>query len=148
MLLGVVVSALAALFLVALCSGPGPLAVSAPTGPGAGCLRLHIALPATVDGGQTRSVDPSSPRTAAWGNPAVVLRCGVARPAGLTPTSEVIEVEGIEWFLVERPETYVFTAVGRRTYVQVVVPGSTPRTEAVNALVDLAPAVRRVPAGP
>jgi hypothetical protein len=66
----------------------------------------------------------------------VVLRCGVARPAGLTATSEVIEVDGVGWFLAERAGAFVFTTVGRTPYVQVRVPAGTPRAEATAPLVD------------
>jgi hypothetical protein len=72
-----------------------------------------------------------------------VLRCGVVRPAGLTTTSELVEVNGVAWFLDERPSAYVFTATGRSAYLQVRVPSSVDRTEATAPLVDLAAAVKR-----
>jgi hypothetical protein len=102
---------------------------------------VHHALPEQVDGRDRRDTEPASDRTAAWGNPALVLRCGVPRPAGLSPTSEVIEVNGVGWFLAERKAAYVFTTVGRRTYVEVRVPASTPREQATAPLADLAEAV-------
>jgi hypothetical protein len=71
-----------------------------------------------------------------------VLRCGVDLPAGLSPTSEVIEVEGVEWFLVEESAGYTFTTVGRRANVELTVPARVPRSEATAPLVDLAPAVK------
>ena len=71
-----------------------------------------------------------------------MLRCGVDRPAGLTLTSQVVEVEGVDWFLTERRRAYVFTAVGRRSYLEVTVPAVTPRAQATAPLVDLAGAVR------
>ena len=113
-----------------------------PDGPATGCGRLHDALPRTLDGRDRAGTRPSSSRTAAWGDPPVVLRCGVGRPAGLTATSQVIEVDGVEWFLTEPAPPYVFTTVGRGTYLQVRVPSSVPRSAATAALVDLAHAVR------
>jgi hypothetical protein len=107
------------------------------------CARLAAALPAELDGRSRVPTRPSSGLTAAWGDPAVVLRCGVDRPGGLTATSEVLEVDGVEWFLVEGRGGLTFTTVGRATGVQVRVPGSVPRTEASAVLVDLAAAVRR-----
>jgi len=109
--------------------------------PGPGCARLQDALPDEVDGRERRDTEPASERTAAWGDPPLVLRCGVPRPAGLTPTSEVLEVDGVEWFLTERPRAFVFTTVRRRPYVEVRVPRSTPREQATAPLVDLADAV-------
>ena len=113
-----------------------------PDGPAAGCRRLHDALPGSLNGRDRASTRPSSTRTAAWGDPPVVLRCGVGRPAGLIATSQVVEVDGVEWFLTEPAPPYVFTTVGRGTYLQVRVPSSVPRSEATAALVDLADAVR------
>ena len=113
-----------------------------PDGPAAGCGRLHEALPRSLDGRDRAGTRPPSTRTAAWGDPPVVLRCGVGRPAGLTATSQVVEVNGVEWFLTEPAPPYVFTTVGRGTYLQVRVPRSVPRSEATAPLVDLANAVR------
>ena len=102
---------------------------------------MHSALPDRLDGAERRATAPESPLTAAWGDPAAVLRCGVPRPAGLTPTSEVLEVEGVEWFLVDGPAGYSFTTVGRRANVELTVPAKVPRSEATAPLVDLAPAI-------
>jgi len=111
--------------------------VAVPSAGGAGCARLADALPRELDGRDQRETAPDSARTAAWGDPAVVLRCGVARPPGLAG-SEVIVVDGVGWVLAERPASYVFTTSDLATYVQVRVPRSTPRTAATAPLVDLA----------
>ncbi len=124
------------------CAGPPSLAVDPPSGGGGTCARLHQRLPDDLDGRDRRGTSPASRRTAAWGDPAVVLRCGVPRPAALTPTSQVLEVEDVAWFLTERPRAYVFTTVGRTAYVELRVPRSTPRDRATAPLVDLAPAIR------
>jgi hypothetical protein len=127
---------MAALVLGACTSQP-PVEVAVPTAGGRGCARLAEALPDELDGRQHRGTEPDSPRTSAWGDPAVVLRCGVARPPGLTG-SEVVVVDGVGWVLAERPAAYVFTTSDLATYVQVRVPRSTPRTAATAPLVDLA----------
>lgn len=107
----------------------------------AACTRLHDALPGDLDDRDGRETSPDSELTAAWGDPPVVLRCGVPRPAALTATSEVVEVDGVEWFLEESDGAFVFTTTGRRAYVEVRVPAGTPRAEATSPLVDLAPAL-------
>ena len=117
--------------------------VAVPAGSAAGCARLHAALPSSVEGRGARSTAPASARTAAWGSPAVVLRCGVGRPRGLRPTSEVIEVNDVEWYLTEPTPPYVFTTVGRGTYVELRVPASVPRADATGPLADLATAITR-----
>jgi hypothetical protein len=112
------------------------------------CAALHRSLPEELDGRERRETSPASQLTTAWGDPAVVLRCGVDRPAALTATSEVLEVDGVEWFLEERPAAFVFTTVGRTPYVQVRVPTATPRERAVAPLVDLAgPVEETLPRG-
>jgi hypothetical protein len=125
------------------CSSEPAVHVPLPDGPGGGCAALHHGLPSEVDGRSARDVTPASDRTAAWGSPAVVLRCGVRSPAGLAATSELVEVDGVDWFLDERASAYVFTMVGRVRFVEVRVPSSVPRTTATSSLVDLAPALRR-----
>jgi len=128
--------------VLAGCTGAPDVPVRVPDSPAAGCARLHDALPKTLGGLDRAGTTPPSIRTAAWGDPPVVLRCGVGRPAGLTATSQVIEVDGVEWFLTEPAPPYVFTTVGRGTYLRVRVPRSVPRSEATAPLVDLAHAVR------
>lgn len=113
------------------------------------CADLVRALPRRVIGAPRREVRPDSQLTAAWGDPPVVLRCGVARPAGLSATSDVIEIRasaggaGVAWFLRESQTAYRFTSVGRAAYVEVTVPAKVPREEATGPLVDLGAAVTR-----
>lgn len=113
------------------------MAVRPPTPADGRCGALTRALPGTLDGRDRRDVTPASPATAAWGQPPVRLRCGVSRPAGLTPTAELIVINGIEWQLRETTRAYVFTTAHRAPRVQVSVPGSTPREQATGPLVDL-----------
>ena len=128
--------------MLAGCTGSPAVPVTVPDGHGAGCGRLHHELPDSLDGRDRRDTEPASARTAAWGTPPVVLRCGVPRPEGLAADSELIEVEGVSWYLDEQFPPYVFTVVDRGTYVQVRVPRSVPRAQATAPLVDLAEAVR------
>jgi hypothetical protein len=110
------------------------------------CGRLHDALPARLDGRPTARRSPKSALTAAWGDPAVVLRCGVRQPQTLRATSELIEINGVRWFLQETADNYVFTSYGRMAFVEVRVPKSVPRERATAPLVDLArPVVASVP---
>lgn len=78
---------------------------------------------------------------AAWGDPPIVLRCGVAKPDALEPTSRCAELNDVGWFAQEREDAYIFTTIGRETYVQVRVPQDyDPQAD---ALIDLAEAVKR-----
>ena len=88
----------------------------------AACRSLLDALPDTVDGQPRRDVRPDGSLAAAWGDPAIVLRCGVERPAALTPTAQLVEVDGVSWFPEPLSAGYVFTSYGRQAFVEVTVP--------------------------
>lgn len=76
---------------------------------------------------------------AAWGDPPIVLRCGVPHPDGLKRSSPCLEIEDVGWFSQERADGYVFTTIGRGTYVEVRVPAAyAPES---GALVDLGRAI-------
>ena len=73
------------------------VAVTAPPAAGsAACAAAAAAWPATVSGLARRDTTRASPAVAAWGDPAVIARCGVpaARPR---PTDPCIEVNGVGW---------------------------------------------------
>lgn len=109
--------------LVAGCSRA--VAVTPPTPDptvAAACAKLAAALPAIVAGQDRRDTTPDSTLTASWGDPPIVLRCGVGRPAGLTQTTQVTSVNGVDWFPQQRTAGYVFTTSGRVAYVEVAVP--------------------------
>ncbi|MCQ0019844.1 DUF3515 domain-containing protein [Actinomadura madurae] len=73
-----------------------------------------LRLPEKVHGEKRRDTSPGSPLTAAWGSPAIALRCGVPRPATLEPTSELVTINGIDWFGMPADRPVTFTAVGGR----------------------------------
>jgi hypothetical protein len=87
------------------------VAVEPPQQAPAICSDLVAGLPETVDGAGRRPTTPASPATAAWGEPPIVVRCGVARPAALTSTSVLLEVEGIGWLPEPLAAGTLFTAV-------------------------------------
>ena len=81
-------------------------------------------LPVSLDGLASRPALSTSPYVVAWGQPAVVLRCGVAKPAGLVPGSdkETIAVDGVFFWVDPQKKQVVWTAVDRAVYVEVTVP--------------------------
>lgn len=110
------------------------------------CGRLHDALPDRVDGLSERSLSPVSTLTAGWGDPTVVLRCGVPRPATLTPgsttynpTADAVDVNGVSWLMEQTGDGYRFTTTGRAAFVEVSVPAK--YAPEVNPLADLGNAV-------
>lgn len=138
--------------------GTGAVQVAAPhpdTGTRRLCGALSRRLPARLDGHARRAVSPRSPLTAAWGDPPIVLRCGVPLPAGMAPTAELTVVNGISWFpagsaapgSASGSGPAVFTEVGRQARVEVTVPASgEPAAPVLVRLSDLIAAV--IPARP
>ena len=112
---------------------PGPQAAAA-------CAAFGAALPdelSTVGG--RREVAPESDLTAAYGDPAVSVRCGVPAPAALRPDSALVTVDGIDWFPEELTAGWVMTTVGLAADVEIVVPDAQGPAPSVAA--DLAPTI-------
>jgi hypothetical protein len=134
---------------LAACGGPAPVTVRAPSASpaaAAACTRLTTALPEEVRGQSRRTVEPSSDRTAAWGDPPIVVTCGVPRPPELQAESTLLTVDGVDWFVQPLTRGTRFTSTGRVAYVRVEVPED--YTSASDALSDLDAAVRRIPLAP
>ncbi|NYH53656.1 hypothetical protein HNR06_003245 [Nocardiopsis arvandica] len=88
------------------------------------CADLVAALPDTLLDAERARVRPESDLTAAWGDPPIGLRCGVARPAALAPDSYVEEVNGVTWLPQPQDAPTLYTAVGREAYVELTVPSA------------------------
>jgi hypothetical protein len=115
------------------------------TVPGAGtgpdCTAVARLWPSEVSGMPRRDTDPSSPAVAAWGDPAVVARCGVGAVA---PTEvECLEVDGVGWIPEELSDGTRFTSFGSEPAIEVLV----PRAYAPEGLLlpVFAPAARALP---
>jgi hypothetical protein len=109
----------AALLLLSGCHGS---AVSMSLPPGAqaqACTTLGAALPHTVLGHARRTTKPASPALAAWGDPAIILRCGVAAPG---PSTDCESVNGVDWVVTQLSNGVEFTTFGRTPSVEVLVP--------------------------
>ncbi|MFD6953012.1 hypothetical protein A6A08_13200 [Nocardiopsis sp. TSRI0078] len=88
------------------------------------CADLVSALPDTLLDAERARVRPESDLTAAWGDPAIGLRCGVPRPVALKPDSYVEEVNGVTWLPQPQDAPTLYTAVGREAYVELTVPSA------------------------
>jgi hypothetical protein len=103
----------------------GPVSVPAPPSSAAaarGCPAVISHLPVLLAGRPARPAQSVSPYVAAWGEPPVVLRCGVPRPAAFVQTSAVTVVNGVQWLAERRSGATLWTAVDREVYVEVSVP--------------------------
>jgi hypothetical protein len=90
------------------------------------CPVLMGQLPLELAGETSRLVASDSPFAYAWGDPAVVLVCGVAPPAGYVVGASAISINGVQWFVdTSDAHTVVWTTVDRNVPVQMQVPAST-----------------------
>ena len=107
---------------------PAPPSSTATAGP---CTALLSVLPTALGTLAPRVVHPTpdSLFVVAWGDPAVVLRCGVDRPAHLAPSSSalLVIIDGVAFLPVQARDSTVFTAIDRAAYVEVTVPKSYPQ---------------------
>ncbi len=103
-----------------------PLPVTVPPAPPEAvqpCEAVMRSLPLELAGEQSRPVDSDSPFVYAWGEPPVVLVCGVDRPTGWTVGASAIQINGVQWHVdTSDAETTVWTTVDRPVYVEVRLP--------------------------
>lgn len=102
----------------------------------AGCGSVDVALPARADssacdaaadhwpeelaGLDPTETDPSDPAIRAWGDPAVIARCGM--PA-LGPTKEqCVVVDEVDWVAQELSDGTKMTSFGRDPAIEIIVP--------------------------
>lgn len=101
------------------------------------CDALYADLPNKVVDQSRRDV--KSTIAAVWGDPQIVLRCGVEKPDALTRSSRCDDVTGVGWFSEDVADGLLFTTIGRQYFISVEVPKD--YDPPANALVDLAKAV-------
>jgi hypothetical protein len=136
-----------ALLLTACSSGPPEIdsgdlsAADART-----CRELVADLPETLVGQAAVEVTGDQEYGAAWGDPPIVLTCGVG-PADLTDVPGCTQVDGVGWLVppddAEGDRDATFTADGYRPRVQLVVPRDYLPEDGAAALTELAGPVKR-----
>ncbi len=110
------------------------------------CRKLVDALPNAVSDELRRPVEPEDAYGAAWGDPAIVLRCGVPVPDGFDKFATCQVANDVAWFVPEsqiedQGADVVMTTVGRTLNVEVQVPDRYRPPAA--AMVDLAGPIKR-----
>lgn len=123
------------------------------------CRDLHRVLPGKLDGRGREDPEPRSAYTAGWGSPAIILRCGVARPPkmvdpkvaeGGDPDAVAGGVNGVDWLMERQGNgTWRFTTANRVAYVQVTLPeGMSGQDGGTAVLTELAASVKKaIPQG-
>ncbi len=101
------------------CSGAVDVTPPAAAGSDA-CRAAATAWPSALARMQRRTTTSDSPAVAAWGDPAVIARCGVA---ALAPTTDpCIDVDGIGWVESPLSDGSRFTTFGTAPAIEVLVP--------------------------
>ena len=109
------------------------------------CESLVEALPDQV-ADQSSQETSGNPLSAAWGDPAIVLRCGVGTPEDYDKFAGCQTVNGLDWFvptsvISDQDADVVMTTIGRTPAVEVTVPASYRPPDAV--MVDVGRAVKQ-----
>ncbi len=103
------------------------------------CDALYADLPNKVADQSRRDVEGRV--AAVWGDPQIILRCGVEKPRELTRSSRCDDVDGVGWFTEDASDGFLFTTIGRQFFISVEVPADyEPPAE---ALVDLSASVKK-----
>jgi hypothetical protein len=127
----------------------GPVSMGSPDVTGAAreaCRSLVDVLPDELAGQERRKIDPQAALGAAWGDPAIVLRCGVGKPDGLTKFSGCEEVNGVGWYVPDEQVAdasagLTLTTIGLAPAVEVRIPGTYRPPN--DALVELAGPIKK-----
>jgi hypothetical protein len=115
--------------LLAGCSG-GAVEIDEPSVDGAArepCEELLGLVPYELAGQRPRETDPEGVLGAAWGEPAIVLRCGVEMPEEFDRFSSCNEINGVGWFatdeeLEDTDDDLTVTTIGWEPVVEVEIP--------------------------
>jgi hypothetical protein len=131
----------------------GPLALVSIDAPDAGsppCTalveKLPLGLPSGKDMLPRREIaTPAPPAAVAWGDAQhdpVVLRCGLPRPAELTPSAQLRVISDVQWLQLPGSGSSTWVVVDRGVYVALTVPddaGTGPLQDISTTVRDLLP---------
>lgn len=83
------------------------------------CTRAAKHWPATVADQKVRDTTADSPTVKAWGDPAIIARCGVDPPG---PNTKCVTVSGIDWVVISLSDGKKLVTFGRDPAIEVLVP--------------------------
>lgn len=95
-------------------------AAPAPRADEALCAQVASAWPTQVGGNERVETTVDSPTVAAWGDPAIIARCGVTSPG--PTTDECLSADGVDWVMTRLDDGMRFVTYGRDPAVEVLVP--------------------------
>jgi len=124
--------ACALLLPMAACSS-GPPTIDVPelsAADATACHALVAAVPDTLAGHDRVAVTGDTELGAAWGDPAIVLTCGVGRPEDFTDSSTCVTMDRTGWYVPDEvllsddeSRDVTTTEMNYRPRVRLVVPG-------------------------
>lgn len=102
----------------------GEIAVApAPMAADPACARVVEGLPEDLAGVIRQPIPAEAEGSAAaWGNPAIVARCGVNPPP--PSTDACLAVDDVDWVVQELSDGAAFTTYGRSPALEVLVPAT------------------------
>ncbi|MGB3828462.1 MAG: hypothetical protein WA962_06750 [Ornithinimicrobium sp.] len=84
------------------------------------CATVAQGWPDTVGGQPARVTAADSVTVAAWGDPAIISRCGA--PILGPTTDQCLDIAGVDWVAVQLDDGVRFTTFGRDPALEVLVP--------------------------
>lgn len=108
----------------------GPLAVPAAPAPGAAgryCQQLLAQLPDRLADEPRRALSSPAPGVAVWGDPAIIVRCGLPDPAELTCASPLMQFTGaadgsVAWLQMEDSSATTYLVADRPVRIAITLP--------------------------
>jgi hypothetical protein len=114
---------LVTVLLTGALSGCSSVQVAVPVDAGSAACRIAAAhWPKTVGGQPLAPTSSSSDAVRAWGEPAIIARCGL--PAIGPTTDTCLNVSGIDWVAHQLTDGVRFTTYGRSPAIEVLVPSA------------------------
>ena len=84
------------------------------------CHAVAEQWPLRVGSAEPRETAVDSVTVAAWGDPAIIARCGAQPPA--PTTAQCLDIAGVDWVVGELADGTSFTPYGRDPAIEVLVP--------------------------
>nr|WP_281367219.1 DUF3515 domain-containing protein [Nocardioides kongjuensis] len=114
----------------------------------AACDAFTADLPATLYDEERVDIEPADAPAAAYGDPAIVVRCGVGVPKGFDETASCESANGVGYYIPDEQYTdqgldLTLTAAGYRPRVEVSIPSRYRPNAGPAAMAVLAPLIKQ-----
>ena len=86
------------------------------------CTSVMAALPQKLAGADRRQIEGTQPGVVGWGDPAVLVRCGLPNPTSFTCSALLSVVDEVAWFQLDSPDETTFVSMDRAVRVAVSLP--------------------------